>query len=304
MGSKKTDPCSVCGTLMWPSPKDAAAIRMCIRCRRAARDRVCVACGSHFMAKTSTEARLYCGRSCSSPANLELGRSALAAAQPRLPIVECGFCAKEFPAKIQEQGNGRRQRAKFCSHDCYVKKTKADLDAARPRFSEWRSILPTCGRCGAVTYRGKSATYCAECVALIRRERDAKWRTEHRKPRELVTVECGLCGCDVETLHPTTKFCRRCRKATRKGDHRHRARKYGVDYEPINPAEIYARDKWICHICTEPIRRVPGNEVDIDGWSLDHIIPMSKGGPHLKWNVAASHWGCNVLKGDQFFVAA
>ena len=32
--------------------------------------------------------------------------------------------------------------------------------------------------------------------------------------------------------------------------------------------------------------------------SLDHIIPMSKGGPHVKSNVALAHFICNSIKSD------
>ena len=285
--------CVSCGKAVYRGPKSRPEIT-CHDCRREARRRVCVRCGVEFMAHTSTEARPYCGVRCSAPAALEAARKALSS-RPRV-MRDCEVCGKPFPPK---SSHGLVQRT--CSREC----GKWINARARGKFTEWRSILPTCEKCGAVTYRGKLSHYCRECVDVAKRESWARDAAKRKKPpRPILTIECQLCGCGLTTAYPETKWCRRCRRSVRKGDHRHRARRYGVAYEPINPAEIYERDNWTCHICSEEIRRVPGNEVDIDGWSLDHVIPMSHGGPHLKWNVAASHWGCNVLKGDDFLLLA
>lgn len=34
--------------------------------------------------------------------------------------------------------------------------------------------------------------------------------------------------------------------------------------------------------------------------SIDHVVPMARGGPHLYTNVQCSHWVCNVLKSDSY----
>lgn len=55
--------------------------------------------------------------------------------------------------------------------------------------------------------------------------------------------------------------------------------------------EVYIRDNGICHICKLP--------VSIEDYQIDHIIPVSKGGPHTKNNVATSHARCNQQKGNR-----
>ena len=75
-----------------------------------------------------------------------------------------------------------------------------------------------------------------------------------------------------------------------------RVRLYGGKYEKFTYAEIFERDNWICGICNEPIDKElkwpDGKSV-----SLDHIIPVSKGGNHIPANVQAAHLGCNIRKG-------
>lgn len=107
--------------------------------------------------------------------------------------------------------------------------------------------------------------------------------------------------------------CRRIKKnqsvkASRKrrgvrDSHRHRARKYGVAFDPsITLKKLIARDGLRCAIC--------GGMCDTNdhSWSkhsgalypsIDHIIPMAKGGPHTWDNVQVAHMICNSEKGDK-----
>lgn len=69
--------------------------------------------------------------------------------------------------------------------------------------------------------------------------------------------------------------------------------------DPIVHFEVFERDEWMCHICKQQIdRRLRGEGVWMRA-TIDHIIPLSRGGPHTYENVAAAHWICNQRKGDQ-----
>lgn len=79
-------------------------------------------------------------------------------------------------------------------------------------------------------------------------------------------------------------------------DQRRRARKAGVPSEQIVATEIYERDGWVCGICLDPVL------ADLDypeplSASLDHIVPLSRGGAHVSSNVQCAHLVCNVGKG-------
>lgn len=87
------------------------------------------------------------------------------------------------------------------------------------------------------------------------------------------------------------------RSAEPKGKgHRGRARRFGVEYRPISRAAIFERDRWVCALCgdlVDPTVRYPSP------WSasLDHVIPLSRGGAHIESNVQCAHLGCNIAKG-------
>jgi 5-methylcytosine-specific restriction endonuclease McrA len=76
-----------------------------------------------------------------------------------------------------------------------------------------------------------------------------------------------------------------------------RARFYGVGYEKFLATEIFKRDNWTCGICNEPIDKTL-KWPDLGSVSIDHIIPLSKGGNHTKVNTQAAHLGCNIRKGS------
>jgi len=61
---------------------------------------------------------------------------------------------------------------------------------------------------------------------------------------------------------------------------------------------VFERDEWMCHLCDTLIdRKLRG-----DAWmraTLDHVIPISRGGLHVYENVKASHWRCNMDRGDK-----
>lgn len=59
-----------------------------------------------------------------------------------------------------------------------------------------------------------------------------------------------------------------------------------VDY-----AEILKRDGYWCYLCEQDVA-----PKDV---SYDHVIPLSKGGPHSMDNIRITHWKCNHKKGNR-----
>lgn len=84
------------------------------------------------------------------------------------------------------------------------------------------------------------------------------------------------------------------------GHWRRRAERYGCSEfdESISLHLLISRDNGICQICGKPVNsndiengRIGGNYP-----SLDHIIPLSKGGTHTWGNVQLAHLSCNAKK--------
>ncbi len=67
--------------------------------------------------------------------------------------------------------------------------------------------------------------------------------------------------------------------------HRWKARRRANFVETVKPQIVYQRDQGICGICGQHVRLVQ--------MSLDHILPLSKGGEHSYQNVQLAHRHCN-----------
>lgn len=72
---------------------------------------------------------------------------------------------------------------------------------------------------------------------------------------------------------------------------RRNALKHGATVALVNTDAIYDRDGWICQICKRPVIR--GEE------SLDHIVPLSRGGSHEPRNVQLAHRQCNRVRSNR-----
>lgn len=77
-----------------------------------------------------------------------------------------------------------------------------------------------------------------------------------------------------------------------------RARIAGATVEVFASQEIYERDKWRCGICGEWVNSQLVFPTPRSA-SLDHIIPITKGGGHSRANTQLAHLVCNMRKGDR-----
>lgn len=81
-------------------------------------------------------------------------------------------------------------------------------------------------------------------------------------------------------------------------DAERRMRERAAVVEDFSPREVYERDGWVCQLCRLPIDPAiawPGSMSP----SVDHVVPLAKGGDHSLINVQASHLGCNSRKCDR-----
>ena len=100
-----------------------------------------------------------------------------------------------------------------------------------------------------------------------------------------------------EVLNKRTREYMRVRpEMNRAGGHRRRAMKRRNGCRPYKERDIFRRDKNTCQLCCTPID-MGIKWPDSMSPSLDHIIPISKGGPDTAENVQAAHLSCNVSKG-------
>lgn len=194
---------------------------------------------------------------------------------------------------------GSAQRC--CSMDCLRLHWRAKA-AARSKY-ESKAPKP-CATCGELTTpkpgRGRNNKYCS------RRCREVSKNTSPLMS-PIVVADCVDCGA-AHVTRPNTQR-RRCppchaihlRHKKRSSGARYRARKRNARTEVFANVDVYERDGWRCGLCGKPIDRnlaFPHPK----SVSLDHIIPLSRGGEHSMANTQASHYECNMRKNNGVLV--
>lgn len=115
---------------------------------------------------------------------------------------------------------------------------------------------------------------------------------------------CEACGMVYYSSSKESKYCSEsCRKRAKGRNHsyRKRARKYGGLYDPsVTREKIIERDGMVCQICgkkCDPEDKRWGS-FGPDYPTLDHIIPLAKGGTHTWDNCQCACAMCNSEKRD------
>ena len=89
-----------------------------------------------------------------------------------------------------------------------------------------------------------------------------------------------------------------------KDSHRHRAKKYGCEYDPaVTLKKLIERDGLRCRICGGMCNPDDHEWTEYFGPSsptIDHIKPMALGGSHTWDNVQVAHAICNSIKRDSY----
>jgi hypothetical protein len=105
---------------------------------------------------------------------------------------------------------------------------------------------------------------------------------------------CAVADCNVP---PYTKgWCKRHYKLLTRQGTAHEMKRYalkcGSQTGDVDYAEILAIHGMVCHICDGEI---PSRAA----LNFDHVIPLTRGGPHVQENILPSHKTCNVSKGNK-----
>ncbi len=87
------------------------------------------------------------------------------------------------------------------------------------------------------------------------------------------------------------------RQSTRRHRYQKRSRSGSLS-ERWTKAQVVEKSNGICALCGEPIDMTLKNP-DRFSFSIDHIIPLSKGGSNLFDNVQAAHLSCNSSKNNR-----
>ncbi len=137
-----------------------------------------------------------------------------------------------------------------------------------------------------------------------------KYKTEWNAPKPFICLECG-------ELHQPKfgdkrdKYCSdKCmNKNINRNQHHIRRCKIKTQFkDKVYKIRIFKRDNFRCQICGKKVamnKKAPSPYSP----SIDHIIPLVKGGTHEPKNVRLVHFICNSIKsaniskhGDQLYL--
>ena len=269
----------------------------------------CIVCGKEFA--TNSNAQKCCSNECKIKRKRQTDKKKVSNFELR-----CEYCGIKF---IGNKNN------KFCTSECrkaYCKENKQEY--------EHKCIV-----CGKLFYnRNHKSKYCSlNCSnkwinnnprhTLICKHCGGEFKSNYHNQKFCSTicanenrstfplVLCKCCGKQFRAQHShANKFCsRECfykqtgvkhwDKVVKLNDITHikKAKRLNLKYEKIDMLDIFERDKWICKICNEPVDKYLPYPNPMSA-SLDHIIPMSKGGHHTIDNVQLAHLECNKKKSN------
>lgn len=98
-----------------------------------------------------------------------------------------------------------------------------------------------------------------------------------------------LFGCPVTSL--SEEAAKRLAALTRYKLDRHRARKFGVKTRKVNRILIIRRDGLTCYLCHK--------KLSLHEITLDHVIPLNRGGEHSEDNLRVACRPCHERKDNQ-----
>lgn len=200
--------------------------------------------------------------------------------------IMCAQCGRE--AEVT------KRTAKYCSHECSY---DARFGADRPRDqysgltkAERDALVASRRQCDARRKRADARRHRA-----MRRAERAKAGT--RGSGVMCAGRCIRCGepfvrrCTTPTGHCSKRCYQRDRHAAR------RALRRSPGASTVSRWQIFERDGWACHICGGPVAR-DATVPDPAAPTLDHVVPIARGGDHSEGNLKTAHFYCNSVKGD------
>ena len=215
------------------------------------------------------------------------------------------------------------------THEChninsrrnFTKCTQCTWKSALERA--WRNAGKPCKECGKplTKYQGK---YCSPVCSsragdkLFRKNNPDAYRAQRRRQRQRskeklrmkkleafnngeYNILCIECSETFNAFGPNGKKLKFCsRKCSKKHHHTNRrARKRKAFVEVVSVKKLAKWQGWKCYHCDckiDSTKTAPHPR----SLTLEHLVPLSKGGEHSYANTVASCWDCNcIIKGDR-----
>jgi 5-methylcytosine-specific restriction endonuclease McrA len=251
----------------------------------------------------------------------------------------CEYCGKEFTGrkrkfcssecrKLSERKHKSLNPQSDYKRTVWIRDNIPDGFLLVGKYEGGNSIIKLkCIRCGNIiegkidSFRRHKTVRCSNCFKDKRSKYgnksdylDAMRTKREEREKEIINHKhiniykrkCVECGVEFETTQINQKTCSdKCRKRWRNRNNDRRINKGNTIDKDITLATLYERDKGICYMCG--CKCDWDDKKEIDGFfkvgkaypSIDHIIPLSRGGKHSWDNIRLACHHCNSIKSDK-----
>jgi hypothetical protein len=221
-------------------------------------------------------------------------------------MAKCLWCGKELTKKSKDKSRVR----KFCDIDCCKayrgckEYSYAICQYCGKRFKETRDRPNKfCSNSCSTKYNGILRTQRKKAENDFEKQLLDEYQVTLKRLEELRhKIEygklCKVCGQPFIAKQINQVCC--CTECSRKNENKNkdtRIYKNGIPDLSINLTKLYMRDGGVCQLCGKHIDFDCDSNSD-DYPSIDHIIPISKGGVHEWNNVQLACRKCNYTKGN------
>lgn len=206
----------------------------------------------------------------------------------------CIECDREYDKERTKRRD--KDKLKAASKKYQEKKRIERIERNPPKSNVYIRKCKDCGKYDTLKYepKGIGIDYC--------KKHQARYRTKG-KTLNIVDMEsiCPDCGCS----HMAKRKSARCAVCAKNAANRWRKKnkkkrmaimrgaKYGISFAD---KDIFKRDKWICKLCGCKVQK---KDIYADNAAeIDHIVAVSKGGPHIPSNVQTLCRKCNIDKSN------
>lgn len=223
--------------------------------------------------------------------------------KPRIRVVRlrevatCEVCGSEF------RRNSGRQAC--CSKSCACSKaghvSRPPDGYSPPNKGKWTKPRPMsigcCSVCGELL-----VNWTSQCLRVTCGRKQCRRQHALECANRLYAVKrkpCVVCGCAIERKSKRT--CSKTCESIRRRESKRLSRRTCADLSLRKRLTVFERDQWMCQICGDVLvlwdwsllwegHRPPRNAP-----TIDHVIPVSKGGSNHLENLQAACYECNCL---------
>lgn len=203
---------------------------------------------------------------------------------------KCEWCGDELL-------NTKSPRRKFCNDVCRARYRRANAD----KTGSYKVSCACCGNSFRTYHDTKK--YCSDECRMTGSPTNLTSRI-----KVIHELKCDECNDVFNSTNKEQRFCSyKCKTRNRNKLNELERRKYYAEGDKtITLSKLIDKENNICYICLgecdskDYIKDDKGTIICGNNYpSVEHVIPLSKGGKHEWGNVKLAHRGCNIKKSNK-----